>query len=353
MAIDVDPSGQRIVVPGPGGQPDLVPDREKTKRDATLIRLSTPGGAAATLYPGLGFNCIDLRLRLGDRVIGVIHSEPDILAGGKPTLSGIPILFPWPNRIAHSNFEWDGVVYHVPANDGLDRHSLHGFACFEGWTHFTPSDGDQDPSVTGVFRIARDAPDHLDEWPGNLVLSVKYTLTDDRLRIESTVSNPDDHPVPFGLGFHPYFTPLAADSIEDCRLWVGASGFWKLVDSIPTGQVEPADERLDFREAPQVGDRVLDDVLTDLPPFEPEADGLMTRARLVGGDVAMVMRCGESWRDVVVFTPPNRASIAVEPYTCPTDAVHLAAAGQDAGWRVLQPAGSWSGVVELSLTSAE
>lgn len=352
MAFDVDPTGRRITVPGIEQAPQLVSDPEKTLRDPKLIRLSTAGGAAATIYPAMGFNCIDLRLKLGDRVVNVVHSEPDVLAGGSATHNGIPILFPWPNRIAESRYEWNGAEYRLTPNDPNKRHCLHGFACDTAWTSFACEDTGDVPCVTGVFRLSADAADRAGGWPGDLILNLTFTLTDSAFTITSTVSNPDDHAVPFGLGFHPYFTPLLASSIEECRVWVDADDFWELDGCIPTREVLPVDARLDFRAGPELGSRVLDDVVTGLSTFEADADGLMERARMVGGDAALVMRCDASWRDVVVFTPVNRASFAIEPYTCPTDAVNMAGEGSDVGWRVLDPGGTWTGVVELSIVPA-
>ncbi|MDZ7578291.1 MAG: hypothetical protein U0904_08980 [Candidatus Nanopelagicales bacterium] len=348
MTVYVDSSGRRITVPGLSGGADQAHAVGKSGRDPTLIRLSTEGGAAATIYPALGFNCIDLRLRIGERIVPVIHSEPDVLAGGSPTHNGIPILFPWPNRIAESRYEWDGTDYQLTANDPDGRHCLHGFACDTPWTRFQPGDADEGSCVTGVFRISEDAPAHLGQWPGDLVLTVTFALTDQALKITSTVSNPDDHPVPFGLGFHPYFSPPGAGSIEECGVWVDAHGYWRLEGCIPTREVLPVDRLRDFRSSPELGDRQLDDVLTDLSRFYPGDDGLMDRARLVGGDFAMVMRCDSNWRDIVVFTPANRASFAIEPYTCPTDAIHMTVDdGRDVGWRVLDSGESWTGVVEF------
>lgn len=51
----------------------------------------------------------------------------------------------------------------------------------------------------------------------------------------------------------------------------------------------------------------------------------------------IVQRCAPEFREFVVFTPPQRSCVCLEPYTCATDAIHLAARGIDAGWRVLSP----------------
>ena len=166
------------------------------------------------------------------------------------------------------------------------------------------------------------------------------------MRVTSEVTNVDDRDVPFGAGFHPYFAPLAAPSADQLTLQCGAESFWVLQDKIPTGEVAAVAGANDLRDGPEVGERRLDDVLTGLPPFVAGIDGLMERARLSGGGRALSLRCDAGYRDMVVFTPANRESLAVEPYTCPTDAIHLDEAGLDVGWRVLAPGDTWIGVVE-------
>ena len=42
-----------------------------------------------------------------------------------------------------------------------------------------------------------------------------------------------------------------------------------------------------------------------------------------------------AFREFIAFTPPHGRSVCLEPYTCTTDAVNLAALGIDSGWRVL------------------
>jgi aldose 1-epimerase len=41
---------------------------------------------------------------------------------------------------------------------------------------------------------------------------------------------------------------------------------------------------------------------------------------------------------LVLFTPPHRKAVAIEPYTCASDAAHL----PDGGFRVLAPGEQWA-----------
>jgi aldose 1-epimerase len=54
------------------------------------------------------------------------------------------------------------------------------------------------------------------------------------------------------------------------------------------------------------------------------------------------------FRECVVYTPPHREAICIEPLTCAAGAAALAQRGIDAGWRVLPPAekfATWTEIV--------
>ena len=338
MAVEIDPTGNKI----------NVTDREgnllRMDPPSTLVRVTSPGGASATFFPEVGFNLIDWQVPVGEDSVGMVHAEPDVLSGGSGTRSGIPILFPFPNRIAGASFQFRGQDYELtPAKPG-DPNAIHGFCAKTAWRDFTKVD---ESSVAATFRISRDASDRLGEWPGDLELRMTFTLADTSLRISALVTNVDDKPVPFGLGYHPYFSSLGNTSVDELTVECRASNYWVLNDSIPTGEVRPVSGDTDLRSATILGARHLDDILTGLRPFVPDSDGLMERATMTGSAIKLGVRCDGSFRDLVAFTPANREAFALEPYTCPTDAVHLTERGLDVGWRVLDSGESWRGTVEL------
>jgi len=57
------------------------------------------------------------------------------------------------------------------------------------------------------------------------------------LRLEAEVRNPDAKPLPFGLGYHPYFR---LGEGEESRVEVPAREYWVLEGNLPTGQRLPA-----------------------------------------------------------------------------------------------------------------
>ena len=56
-----------------------------------------------------------------------------------------------------------------------------------------------------------------------------------------------------------------------------------------------------------------------------------------------------AFRECVVYTPPHREAICIEPYTCVPDAFRLERAGVSAGLRVLSPGESFQAHVDIRL----
>jgi aldose 1-epimerase len=319
-----------------------------TGRDATLYVLEDGAGGRACVWPALGFNCFAWQLHRAGRAREVLYTDPALFADGRPTRSGIPILFPFPNRIRAGRFTWEGREYALPLGDSTKKNSIHGFACRLPWRVVGHGADLFGAWVRGAFRGSVDAPDCRSLWPADYEIEVTYRLGQGRLRIEAEVRNPDKVPLPFGLGYHPYFAiPLTTDGrAEDCTVQVPARSYWVLDESLPTGEKKPVDSGRDLNGPRRSGDLNLDDVLTDLPG-SAAADGLIERAVLRGEGAELRVLCSPEFREMVVFTPPHRHAFCVEPYSCTTDAVNLQARGIDAGWQVLPPGGHWTAVVEL------
>src|SRR5688500_9381880 len=88
------------------------------------------GDSRALIWPAFGFNC--LSWQIGDGT-DLLWSDPDVFQNPLPTRNGVPILFPFPNRIRDGKFTWNGRGYQLPINGPNGRHAIHGFACYRPW----------------------------------------------------------------------------------------------------------------------------------------------------------------------------------------------------------------------------
>jgi aldose 1-epimerase len=166
------------------------------------------------------------------------------------------------------------------------------------------------------------------------------------------MANPGDKPLPVGLGFHPYLNvPFTKNgSAGDCLVTVGAASYWELQDNIPTGPKLPVDAKRDLRKPRRFDELQLDDVYTDLETPE-DAIQLHRRASIAQSDAGAVeVWTSGTFREMVVYTPPHRHAICLEPYTCATDAINMQQQGVDAGLVVLEPGKSRTEFIVLRFT---
>jgi aldose 1-epimerase len=301
-------------------------------------------GTTATIAPELGFNCCSYRADVLGETVEALDVDPEFLSGkSRPTRSGIPILFPFPNRIRGGRFTWDGREYVLPATDQRGN-AIHGFCADRPWRVI----GQGTDFVAGQFQLSVDAPDRLSQWPADFRLEVEYRLLRHRLRASFRILNHSPNPLPWGLGTHPYFrAPLGAKGrAENCTVEVPASERWELADCLPTGVRLPVDGTHDLRGGATVAGLQLDDVYTGLEYAGPQFECTLIDER---SGIQLTQTCPPIFREVVAFTPPNRSCLCLEPYTCVTDAINLQGRGVDAGLRVLPPGAEFRTWIDLSL----
>lgn len=289
-------------------------------------------GANAKILAEYGFNCYSFCAAVDGELVEILDAEPDFGAnGGRASGNGIPILFPFPNRIREGRYTWKGQEYQLTGLDG-DGNAIHGFVLDRPWR--VTSSGED--FVVGEFQLSVDAPDRLEQWPADFILELRYSISGSSLDCRVTITNPSDKPLPWGFGTHPYFRmPLSGDSgTRDCLVQAPAAEAWELINCLPTGSRVPVNGNVDLREGRRLGDAPLDDVLTGIVPQNGHIESLAMDER---AGLQISQKTDDIFRELVVYTPPHGRSVCLEPYTCVTDALNLEEAGHDAGLSVLAP----------------
>jgi aldose 1-epimerase len=155
------------------------------------------------------------------------------------------------NRIANAKFSLDGQTYQLAANDG--KNTLHGgLKGFDKVVWDASVANDSVPSLTLKY-LSKDGEEG---FPGNLNVTVHYTLTDqNELKIEYDAES--DKATPVNLTNHTYFN-LSGDvnnTILDESLMIDADRYTP-VDStlIPTGKITAVKGTpYDFTVAKKIG----------------------------------------------------------------------------------------------------
>jgi aldose 1-epimerase len=312
---------------------------------ATIVSLQdAASGATAEVLVSQGFNCYRLAASARGRLVDVIYAPADFAAGiGRPSRGGIPLLVPFPGRIAGTTFRWQGRDYPLEPGDTFGN-AIHGFAHARPWRVL-----EQSPThVTGQFQAWRDDPGLKSRWPADVRITATYQLAADRLDARFLIENPCDAPLPLGFGTHPYFrVPLGGQRAEDCVVKLPVSARWELQDMLATGQRTALPNAAAFAAGQPFGEMQFDDVLSGLS-FAGE--WCTTSIHDPGSGITVTQRFDAAFRECVVYTPPHRQAICIEPYTCVPGAASLAERGIDAGLRILPPGGSLSARVEISVS---
>jgi len=188
------------------------------------------------------------------------HGQYDDVVLGFDTLAGYLAGHPYfgaligryGNRIAGGQFTLDGVVYRLAKNNG-DNH-LHG-----GLKGFDKVIWQADGTATGneaILKLSYLSRDGEEAYPGNLSVTVTYTLTrDNELKIAYTAST--DKATPVNLTHHSYFNLEGAGNTDILahRLTILADRYTPVDDGlIPTGELKPvAGTPMDFRQPVAIG----------------------------------------------------------------------------------------------------
>ncbi len=295
-----------------------------------LVELCEPQtGSYAAISVSQGFNCYAFRTERDGELIDVLWAHPEFAHGGqRPSGSGIPLLFPFAGRIRGTSFEYQGRRYPLEEGDGRGN-AIHGFVMRRAWRVLEQSK----QRVVGQFHAALDDPSLLDCWPSDFRITVSYELRQGALVSQVEIDNPSDQPLPFGFATHAYFrVPPVPSGGTNWMVQVPVQNQWELAELLPTGRKIPNSDQMPLVRGMPFEACQFDNVFTDLEfsdghcttrLFEP------TRGR------AVTQRFDDSFRHCVVYTPPHREAICMEPYTSLPDPFHMAEAGVESGFRVL------------------
>lgn len=228
-----------------------------TMPDGTVVNASTLRNPQGLRVRILSYGAIISEIRVPDRrgnFANVVLGSDTLAA----YLSGHPapaaVIGRVANRIAKARFTLDGKEYTLAANNGPNH--IHGgrrnFAQVV-WNVESPPPQDGNAAV----RFSYLSPDGEEGYPGNLKVTVTYTLTRaNELRLDYTATT--DRPTPVNLTNHAYFNLAGSGDALGHLLWLPAEQYTPADDQlIPTGEIASVrGTPLDFTQPRIVGDRI-------------------------------------------------------------------------------------------------
>lgn len=311
-------------------------------------------GEFLSVIPDYGGLLRRLVLRKGNELLSLIKApeSPQALLADEGYASAL--LYPFPSRIRHGIYRFEGEDYALPMNETNRNNALHGFV------HNKPfavvSQETTDDYARLVLRY--DYTGSVTGYPFPFALTVTYELIranqlplggspNDRmcaLRMSYSALNNGTGPSPAAFGWHPYFT-MSEESIDNMTLLLPARSTIALDDDmLPNGQ----------QTAEQVATIDLKDQLLDTPfaleptpppaNDEPFAETVLTSQK-TGIRLIVGQQTGPGKLNFLVcYTPLRRDSVAIEPLTANVNAFNTGD-----GLAVLEPGDSLDGTLWVRL----
>jgi galactose mutarotase-like enzyme len=298
--------------------------------DFETLTLSA-GPLEAEFAPSLGMAAVSLRHH-GDELLDRRAGLAAYARTG--AVMGVPLLYPWANRLAGHDYLLGGHDVRLPPGPPLVHCEEHGLP-IHGLLHASP-----DWRVTGhderriAARLDFDThPELLAAFPFPHTLDIAASLSSARLRIATTVRPTTRQAVPIAFGFHPY---LRLPGVPRAAWQVTLPPRRHLVldeRGIPTraGARRPAARF-------ELADRGFDD----------GCDGLAARSIfcVAGGDRTVAVELESGYPAAQVFSPPGASFICFEPMTAPTNALR-----SGVGLRLVEPGDAFTAAFSIAADS--
>lgn len=287
---------------------------EETLGDRTAYTLAVPEARLeAQVVPSLAMVVPALRHRGED----LLDARDGLSAyAERGATLGVPLLFPWANRLGGMRYRAGGAAVELPAGSPLLHLDGHGLPIHGAGPRFLPftvagtEATAEGASVRGVFESALHPEVHA-LYPFDYRLTVTVGLDARGLSVDAVLEAKGDDPVPVSFGWHPYLTVPGAPR-ETWRIEIPAGRHLQLDGRmIPTGLMDPAGD-LDGA----LGDRTFDDGYTALVAGRPFA--------VAGGGRRLEVRFEAGCPFAQVYAPEASRFICFEPMTAPTGALDSA-----------------------------
>ncbi|MBB3604943.1 galactose mutarotase-like enzyme [Mycolicibacterium sp. BK556] len=283
---------------------------------ASVVLRDPSSPLTATYVPSAGMICTSLA-EAGVEYLGQRRGLAAYLSDAKTM--GIPILYPWANRLSANGYGVDGGSVTLTAGVGgvhSENHGLpiHGvLSAYPGWAVTEQSEN----RLTAELDFGS-KPGLLASFPFPHVLTLDVTLADRTLAVTTTVAATTEVSVPLCYGFHPYFVLPGVPRSE----WVLQTPRLRHLSvderGIPTGLTDEWPAYSD-----KLGDKTFDDGFDEVPP-----GAVFT---LTGGDRHIDVVYDQGYPAAQIYAPASDDLVAIEPMTAPTNALRAG------GYRAADP----------------
>lgn len=212
------------------------------------------------------------------------------------------VLAPFPNRLAKAKYQFKNRDYTLPINREKEGLALHGFLYNEAFEILEQKENEI--QLQYVYMATKEG------YPFYFTLTISYILLDDgTLKVETYVKN-NGEAMPFGIGWHPYFQ--MEEDVNHLFLEIPDSEMLELDEAlIPTGSFTPfeySSKEFSLREH----------------HFDNCFLFKRSDSKVQLNSTNFSLQIHSSWQEdypyFQIYTPKDRATIALEPMSCAPNA---------------------------------
>ncbi|MFY0624730.1 MAG: aldose 1-epimerase [Reichenbachiella sp.] len=214
-------------------------------------------------------------------------------------------LSPFPNRLYHGKYEFEGSVFQMFINEVEGNNNLHGLLHNKPFELVSKKSDDKSAELV----LSHEYLGTEVGYPFSYKILVSYKMTSGNLKIKTTLENTDTINLPLGDGWHPYFK---YDNVDNVNLRMENAA---RVSSLAGNSLS---QRHGFENKNLINESKLDDCfeIEDRNKFNVFLEDQTSKTKI---GIWQDSGVGQ-YRYLQVYTPDDRKSIAIEPVTCPPNA---------------------------------
>ncbi len=257
------------------------------------------------VVPELGGVVRQLSFKKGNTLFSVLKTPATPETLKEDTQSASEILFPFASRIPHGAYHFLGKDYQLAKNEKGGKNAIHGLVRKQNFS----VDEQKVESDYAAITISYDLLNK-EGYPFDIHFSVTYVLNSKgEFSLTYRANNMGTMPSPIMFGWHPYFV-LGNEDVDVWKISIPSDTIVVFDDNqIPIGDAI-------YREtgATHLHGKVLDNCFI----VKPNDNKAVTELRSDNQDITLriVQESGEGkFKYLVVYTPPARDCIAIEPLT--------------------------------------